>query len=84
MTKYRKQIDKINNKILKLLSKRMKVSEKIGECKKVRNAPIRDEKREKELLNMISKQAKKHKLDEKFIEDVFQIILSESRRKQEK
>ena len=84
MTKYRKQIDKINHKILKLLSKRMKDSEKIGECKKRRNAPIRDEKREKELLDMISRQAKKHKLDEKFIEDVFQIILSESRRKQEK
>ncbi|WP_295155901.1 chorismate mutase [uncultured Brachyspira sp.] len=46
----RKEIDKIDKKIVNLIDERMKISIKVGETKKKYNAQIFDPKREKEVI----------------------------------
>ncbi len=48
--KIRKQINIIDDEIIKLLNKRMQLCKEIGEIKKMRNMPIEDCKRENEIL----------------------------------
>jgi chorismate mutase len=50
LTTLRQKIDKIDAGILSLLDKRMKISIKISETKKVSNKAIFDSSRERELL----------------------------------
>ena len=42
---FRKQIDKIDNQIVDLLAKRMKVVKKVGQLKKKSNIPVLDKSR---------------------------------------
>ncbi|OQA49078.1 MAG: P-protein [Firmicutes bacterium ADurb.Bin300] len=51
---YRKQIDEIDEELVKLFCSRMEVAAKIGEFKKENNIPILDYKREREKLNYLS------------------------------
>ncbi len=46
----RSEIDKIDSEMMELFKKRMSVSQKIGQYKKMNKLPILDENREKELL----------------------------------
>ncbi|MEM3833422.1 MAG: chorismate mutase [Thermoprotei archaeon] len=48
--KIRKQIDTIDDEIIRLLNKRMQLCKEIGELKKRMNMPIEDCKREIEVL----------------------------------
>jgi chorismate mutase len=82
LTKQRRKIDKINQKLLKLLSKRMESSQKIGNFKKSHSSMITDKEREEKMLRRISRQSKKYHLNEQFINTVFQEILNESKRLQ--
>ncbi len=50
----RKEIDKIDKKIVNLIDERMKISIKVGETKKKYNAQIFDPKREKEVIIRIN------------------------------
>ena len=47
---YRKQIDDIDRKITELFQQRMETAGRIGEIKRLNGAPIRDEKRENEII----------------------------------
>jgi len=82
LLQYRKKIDKINSGIFKLLAERMKVVGKIGEYKKKKGMKVLDKKREKEILQKLEKKAGKYKLDKKFINDIFKLIMKGARRKQ--
>jgi chorismate mutase len=75
----RKQIDKIDNLLLKFLSKRIQISKQIGKFKKQNNLPIRDKKREKQLFILLSQKAEKFNLDKKYINQLFKLILKNSR-----
>ncbi|MGB9728299.1 MAG: chorismate mutase [Thermoprotei archaeon] len=50
LMKMRKQIDTIDDEIIKLLNKRMQLCKEIGEIKRMRSIPIEDCKRENEIL----------------------------------
>lgn len=76
---YRKKIDKIDNKIIRLLDKRLIVAQKIGEYKKQNNLPITNLNREKEILNKFSKKTKKTKLKKNFINKLFNLIFKNSK-----
>lgn len=76
---YRKKIDKIDNKIIRLLDKRLIVAQKIGEYKKQNNLPITNLNREKEILNKFSKKTKKTKLKKNFINKLFKLIFKNSK-----
>lgn len=53
LDKLREEIDKIDEKILKLYEERMAVCEKIGEYKKANGIPAYDEDREAEKLDKV-------------------------------
>ncbi|MBQ3048702.1 MAG: chorismate mutase [Oscillospiraceae bacterium] len=54
MTSYRKEIDEIDQQLVELLVKRMKVSENIGRYKEENNLPVFDAQREREKLNTLA------------------------------
>ena len=82
LQKYRKRIDNLNSKIIKLLGKRKKITQKVGDYKKREKIKICDEYREKEIYSELKKQGKKYNLDGKFIEDIFSKIIKQSKKEQ--
>ena len=78
----RKEIDRVDSQILKLIAKRMKAAKKIGIFKKKNNMKIVDLKREKELLSKISSKAKRLRLNNIFTTNLFKTIIKESRKQQ--
>ena len=77
---HRRQIDKIDNQILKLLKERFEISKKIGKYKKQNNLPVKNKKREKQLLEKNKSKAKDFNLKPDFVKKLFRLILKESRR----
>jgi len=76
---YRKQYDNINNEILNAIKKRQDLSIKVGDFKKKNNMKIIDLGREKIMLEELSKKAIKLGLDKTFINQVFKLIIQNSR-----
>lgn len=70
----RKEIDKIDERILELLGKRNKIAKKIGEIKKENNKSILDKKRWGDLLEKNLIKAEKLGLSKTFIKDLFKLI----------
>lgn len=83
LDRHRRDINKIDQDILKLLSKRQKLSKKIKEYKLKKNLKTIDRKREKEIFKELEKEASKYNLDKKFIRDIFKKIIKNSRKIQE-
>jgi len=54
----RKEIDKVDEAIVDLLQKRMDISREIGKIKKSKDVPVKDEEREKEILNKVPQKLK--------------------------
>lgn len=71
----RKEIDKADKNLLIALAKRFGATKKIGEYKAKNDLPVRDKKREKEMMAMRKKWAKKLSLKDPFISQVFSLIL---------
>ena len=78
----RDRINSIDQKIIGLLSERNQTSLEIGQYKVLQNIDIYNEEREQKLKMLHKEHARKSGLDEKYIESLFKIILSESRRVQ--
>ena len=55
LNKYRRKIDSIDNRIIKLLKARLKYVEKIGNIKKQNGLEISDQKRENFIIRKIEK-----------------------------
>lgn len=70
----RKEIDDIDEKILKLLSERISLVEKIGRYKKQKNLPSLDEKRWNQVLNLSLKKAESLNLSKEFIKKMMSLI----------
>lgn len=79
LEKVRKRINLVDSEILRLLNERMELTLSTKKLKK----EIMDPEREKEVLRLIKKNSK-GVIDEKFSEKVFQEIIAESKRLQEK
>ena len=77
---HRKQINEIDNQILKLLKERFEISKKVGKYKKQNNLSIKNKKREKQLLEKNKNRAKGFNLKSGFVEKLFRLILKESRK----
>jgi chorismate mutase len=82
LEKFRKEIEKTNLQILRLLAKRNKISKKIGEYKKKNKIPITDKKQEKKVFAKIKVQSKRLGLNQRFTKDVFKKIVKESKKVQ--
>ena len=82
LTKQRKKIEEINLKILKLVSERNKISKKIGDYKKKNKIPITNKRIEKKIFSEIYKKAEKLGLNKKYVKNIFNLIIKESKRLQ--
>lgn len=82
LTELRSQIDKLDDQLLELLSRRMRVSRDIGQYKKEHNMPVLQTQRYEELLARRAGQAEQMGMDREFMRTVVQAIHEESIRQQ--
>jgi len=82
LTALRRQIDELDDSLLELLAKRMRVSNEIGVYKKEHNMPILQEQRYDEILKTRIAQAEKMDMDGEFMKTVLVAIHEESVRHQ--
>ena len=80
----RAQIDVIDNNLIDLLGKRMKVADGIGELKKDRNVAVLQTKRWNEILGKMILEGEHQGLSEEFVLRIFKAIHQESINHQEK
>ncbi|MDC0380621.1 chorismate mutase [Flavobacteriaceae bacterium] len=78
LQKLRAQIDVIDNQLLEILGKRMKVAEAIGALKKEKNVAVLQSKRWNEILGKMVLEGEQHSLSEEFILKLFKAIHQES------
>lgn len=79
----RRQINSIDSEIIKLLSNRRKLSKEVIIEKEKGHNPIRDQKREADLLDKLLKVGRKEGLDAHFVSKVFYEIIEDSVRFQQ-
>ncbi|WP_297249526.1 bifunctional 3-deoxy-7-phosphoheptulonate synthase/chorismate mutase type II [uncultured Prevotella sp.] len=78
----RKQIDELDNSIMELLSKRMRVCREIGQYKKEHNMTVLQTSRYNEILDKRGAQGSLCGMDTTFVKEVFEAIHEESVRQQ--
>lgn len=74
---YRKQIDEIDEQLIRLLADRFKVTQKIGEYKKIHKLSAIDTSREKIKFKQLVALSKSQKLNPKLITDIFRLVINE-------
>lgn len=82
LTALRRQIDGLDNDLLELLAKRMRISQEIGTYKKEHNMPILQAQRYDEILKDRITQAEKMGMSGEFMKNVLMAIHEESVRQQ--
>lgn len=82
LTLLRQQIDQIDAEILEVLNRRMSVSKKIGEYKRLHKMSVLQADRYDNLLKVVEKNARQLGLGEDFIKTIYQAIHEESVRQQ--
>ena len=75
----RDEIDAIDAKILSLLARRQAQVEKVVALKKVHSIPVYHPAREEDLISKLRLQSQSHGLDPDFMEDLYRVILRQSR-----
>jgi len=83
LEQYRKQIDQIDELILKALSERVKICRAIGLVKKKRDVPVRDVSRENEVYGSVKEKSIEFGLDPLQVEAVYREIVNMSSAVQE-
>jgi chorismate mutase/prephenate dehydrogenase len=78
----RDEIDRIDSDILSLLARRQAQVEKVVALKKALSIPVYHPAREEDLISRLRIQAQKASLDPDFMEDLYRVILRQSRVKQ--
>ena len=82
ISQLRKQIDELDNELMDLLAKRMKVCREIGQYKKEHNMTVLQANRYNEILNKRGAQGSLCGMDPEFVAHVFENIHEESVRQQ--
>ena len=82
LNELRSQIDKLDDRLLELLARRMRVSREIGQYKKEHDMPVLQARRYEELLARRAAQAVEMGMDREFMRSVLQAIHEESIRQQ--
>lgn len=82
MDEIRSKIQEIDEKMIKLIAERMKLSAELGKKKKESGLPVVNKEREKMLFQIWEETAKQEKLSPELISKLWSIILEESIRVQ--
>lgn len=80
----REQIDEVDDELIKLLAKRMLLSDKIGESKKANNVAILQVGRYEQILNDRVEKGEKFNLNSDFVKYIYEYIHQNSIKRQEK
>lgn len=83
LKKLRKEIDKIDKKIVKLLEERLKIAEKIMKLKVKKGLNLTDKKREREIIENLTKKTNDLLL-KKYLSQIYRIIFKISKEKHKK
>ena len=83
ISQIRENINKVDENLIKLLSRRRDLSKGVILAKENSQSPIRDQKRESDLLNRLIKLGKKEGLDSHYLTKVFYEIIEDSVRLQQ-
>lgn len=78
----RRKIDKIDETILDLLSRRLSLVKKASQLKKQKSLPVEDKNREKQILERLKQKSLQLDLPFGFISKIFREIMRESKRVQ--
>lgn len=84
LSNLRAQIDVVDNQVIELLGKRMKVADSIGALKKQKNVAVLQSKRWNEILGSMVLEGEEKGLSEEFVLKLFKAIHQESINHQEK
>jgi chorismate mutase/prephenate dehydrogenase len=80
LTEIRKELDKLDNSILELLSKRMALIPSVAEYKKQNNLPRYQPQREKEIIENRRKLAKELNINPNLAENIARAIIEDAHR----
>ncbi|UXD22826.1 hypothetical protein IPA_08605 [Ignicoccus pacificus DSM 13166] len=78
----RKELDKVDRELLSLIAKRMKIVKDITEIKRKYGIPVFDKAREEQVLKTREIWGLEEGIDWRFVEEVFKLILQQSRSQQ--
>ena len=84
LEKYRREIDQIDSELFTLLSRRMEISEKIGEEKRDNNVAILQRNRWRDIVEKVTARAEELNLSAEFVKTVLEAIHIESINRQNK
>ena len=76
--KLREQIDEIDEEIIQFLKKRMGISKEVGKLKEELHIPVEDKKREKEIIDRLTKIAGRNLSEEQLIR-IFTAVFKSSK-----
>jgi chorismate mutase/prephenate dehydratase len=79
----RKKIDETDEKIVQLIAERIRISEEIGNEKKRQGSQIRDNERERIVLETVRRLARREKISQEDMENIYLQIITASRSVQE-
>ena len=78
----RKEIDNLDEEIIRLLKKRMRFSKEVGKLKELLDIPVEDKMREKEIIDRLNTYAGKSLSEEQLIR-IFTAVFRSSKQVQE-
>ena len=78
----RKEIDNLDEEIIQLLKKRMRISKEVGELKEKLDIPVEDKIREQEIIERLTTRAGKNLSEEQLIR-IFAAVFRSSKQVQE-
>ena len=78
----RKEIDNLDEEIIRLLKKRMHISKEVGKLKEILDIPVEDKMREKEIIDRLNTYAGKN-LSEELLIRIFTAVFRSSKQVQE-
>ncbi|WP_293762204.1 chorismate mutase, partial [uncultured Paraglaciecola sp.] len=74
----RVKITELDTHLLSFLAKRQQFTNQVAETKIKNQIPVRDQKREEQLLLRLIKEGKKHGLDAHYVTQLFHVIIEDS------
>jgi len=76
LRRLRQEIDRLDEQLLSLIARRMRIAEKVAEVKKKLKLSVRDEGRERRVISRAKEKAGKLRIDKGFVEGLMKYIIA--------
>lgn len=78
LNELREKISSLDTQLIKLLAERQQLTNQVAEAKITHQIPVRDQKREEQLLLRLIKQGQQYQLDSHYVTRLFHLIIEDS------